>query len=155
MRYNPCLRAKFKLPRFVPNAAFNLAGIQSFLPCDSNPSKARSAAPARADQTFVLTVVTLSFTATLFLDRVSSTPSFSANPELACGQFVPLIMRLSTIAAIITCVVSTSVSAIPTISIKGSKFFTDDGAQFYVKGKWRFPRASFTLNPTIQVSPTN
>jgi hypothetical protein len=29
----------------------------------------------------------------------------------------------------------TAVAAIPTISVKGSKFFTSDGNQFYVKGK--------------------
>jgi hypothetical protein len=27
--------------------------------------------------------------------------------------------------------------AIPTIQAKGSKFFTSDGSQFYIKGKWR------------------
>ncbi len=29
-----------------------------------------------------------------------------------------------------------TVNAIPTISVKGSKFFTSDGNQFYVKGKY-------------------
>lgn len=28
-----------------------------------------------------------------------------------------------------------AVAAIPTISVKGSKFFTSDGDQFYVKGR--------------------
>jgi hypothetical protein len=30
----------------------------------------------------------------------------------------------------------TAVSAIPTISVKGSKFFTSEGNQFYVKGEF-------------------
>jgi hypothetical protein len=30
----------------------------------------------------------------------------------------------------------TGVNAIPTISVKGSKFFTSEGNQFYVKGKF-------------------
>src|SRR2546430_13392164 len=41
------------------------------------------------------------------------------------------MMRLSTIAAAIAGVIPALVSAIPTISIKGAKFFTSDGAQFY------------------------
>jgi hypothetical protein len=30
-----------------------------------------------------------------------------------------------------------TVNAIATISAKGSKFFTSDGNQFYIKGAWR------------------
>lgn len=42
--------------------------------------------------------------------------------------------HLSTLAlAAIACV--TGVNGIPTISTKGSKLFTSDGNQFYVKGK--------------------
>jgi len=39
--------------------------------------------------------------------------------------------KLVTIAAIFLA----SVAAIPTISIKGAKFFTSDGNQFYIKGQ--------------------
>ena len=42
-----------------------------------------------------------------------------------------LFSELITIAAIFLA----SVAAIPTISIKGSKFFTSDGNQFYIKGQ--------------------
>ena len=65
-------------------------------------------------------------------------------------------MRLSTIAAIVAGVLSASVSAIPTISIKGAKFFTSDGAQFYIKGKKRIRRLYFIpTDTTTQVSPIN
>jgi hypothetical protein len=43
------------------------------------------------------------------------------------------MVRVSTALAAIVGV--TAVAAIPTISVKGSKFFTSDGNQFYVKGK--------------------
>jgi hypothetical protein len=42
------------------------------------------------------------------------------------------MVRFSTALAAIAAV--TAVNAIPTISVKGSKFFTSDGNQFYVKG---------------------
>lgn len=32
-----------------------------------------------------------------------------------------------------------SANAIATISVKGAKFFTSDGDQFYVKGTWMIP----------------
>jgi hypothetical protein len=37
----------------------------------------------------------------------------------------------------LTCVLAglAVVNAIPTISVKGSKFFTSDGDQFYIRGK--------------------
>jgi hypothetical protein len=40
---------------------------------------------------------------------------------------------LATLALALTAAVA-GVNAIPTISAKGSKFFTSDGDQFYVKG---------------------
>lgn len=46
---------------------------------------------------------------------------------------IPLIMRLSTIFAMAAGLIA-SVAAISPVSIKGSKFFTSDGAQFYIKG---------------------
>jgi hypothetical protein len=45
-------------------------------------------------------------------------------------------MRVSTIAGAIAGFAAVSV-AIPTLSIKGSKFFTSDGDQFYIKGALR------------------
>ena len=39
-------------------------------------------------------------------------------------------------SAILSCLLAglATVSAIPTISVKGSKFFTSDGDQFFIKG---------------------
>jgi hypothetical protein len=44
---------------------------------------------------------------------------------------------LTTLALALTVAVA-GVNAVPTISAKGSKFFTSDGDQFYVKGKFCF-----------------
>lgn len=49
------------------------------------------------------------------------------------GRFESIMVRFS--AALAAIVGVTAVRAIPTISAKGSKFFTSDGNQFYVKGK--------------------
>jgi hypothetical protein len=45
-----------------------------------------------------------------------------------------MVHFLATLALAVTAGLS-CVNAIPTISAKGSKFFTSDGNQFYVKGK--------------------
>lgn len=44
-------------------------------------------------------------------------------------------MRPSTFVAALVGSLATSVAAISTISTKGSKFFTSDGNQFFVKGR--------------------
>lgn len=93
----------------------------------------------------LLTILILSFTDILFLlfsrlllpSRCRHT--FTFRDLFAVYSHLP-VMRLSTIATIVAGVASTSVSAIPTISIKGAKFFTSDGAQFYIKGKQGSPR---------------
>jgi hypothetical protein len=43
------------------------------------------------------------------------------------------------------------VSAIPTIEVKGSKFFTSDGDQFFVKGKYISSRQSIGSAATDNV----
>jgi hypothetical protein len=45
-----------------------------------------------------------------------------------------MVQFLATVALAIASLTA-SVGAIPTIEAKGSKFFTSDGNQFYVKGK--------------------
>ena len=43
--------------------------------------------------------------------------------------------------------------ALPTIEIKGSKFFTSDGDQFYIKGVAHYPRNQTTTNHNTQALP--
>jgi Glucanosyltransferase len=45
-----------------------------------------------------------------------------------------MLSRILSVAVLTSVLAVTSVSAIPKITIKGSKFFTDDGNQFYIKG---------------------
>ena len=45
-----------------------------------------------------------------------------------------MLSRIFGVTVLIAVLAVTAVSAIPKITIKGSKFFTDDGNQFYVKG---------------------
>jgi hypothetical protein len=50
----------------------------------------------------------------------------------------------------------TGVNAIPTISVKGSKFFTSEGNQFYVKGMfWLHEMYVMVANRIRQASRTN
>ena len=52
-----------------------------------------------------------------------------------------MLSRIFSIAALTSVLAVTAVSAIPKITIKGSKFFTDDGNQFYIKGTRPCPLA--------------
>lgn len=49
------------------------------------------------------------------------------------------MVRISTTLALSAIACATGVNGIPTISAKGSKFFTSDGNQFFVKGKYHPP----------------
>ena len=41
----------------------------------------------------------------------------------------------SALSSVLSLALAATVSALPTVSVKGSKFFTSDGNQFFVKGK--------------------
>ncbi|KAI9772200.1 MAG: hypothetical protein M1839_002518 [Geoglossum umbratile] len=45
-----------------------------------------------------------------------------------------MFSRISSVTVLLAVLAVAAVSAIPKITIKGSKFFTDDGNQFYIKG---------------------
>ena len=59
-------------------------------------------------------------------------------------------MRSSLVASSILAGLAASVNAISTISIKGSKFFTSDGDQFYIKGS---PAALLALPTFVLTDP--
>lgn len=42
----------------------------------------------------------------------------------------------SAFSSVLSLALAATVSALPTVSVKGSKFFTSDGNQFFVKGEW-------------------
>ena len=61
-------------------------------------------------------------------------------------------------SAIIYCLLAVlaTVSAIPTISVKGSKFFTSDGDQFFIKGSHSSQTQLFLANTVgLQELPIN
>lgn len=64
---------------------------------------------------------------------------FIFNDRFDIGQLIqprPLTNMANFILVLVLAALLSIVRAIPTISITGSKFFTSEGKQFYVKGSW-------------------
>jgi hypothetical protein len=61
-------------------------------------------------------------------------------------------------SAILSCLLAglATISAIPTVSVKGSKFFTSDGDQFFIKGSHSSQTQLFPANTVgLQELPIN
>ena len=65
-------------------------------------------------------------------------------------MFVKTVAAVSSVLAIVS-----QVSAIATISAVGSKFFTSDGDQFYIKGMCSMSRFQHLKLTILKVWPTN